>query len=493
LPVPVDTSSRRPTARAVAAGSTWQLITFLARFAGGFVAVVVVARSGGPRELGTMQLALTVAGLLMTFVGLGLPNLIAREIARSPRESSTWIESTVFAALLAGTVVTSIAVVVPPLAGASPSSTTPYVLAIASLGVDASARVFFAAFWGWERMHLESLATWLQEGSYLAGTLVVVTHGGGVNGVLLCYLGSRAVGALCGWILASRRLGVVLVPRPHRRFLRGVLRRSTPFAADDLLSMAYVRADSLLLGVIKGQAAVGLYQAGTNLVLNCNVLARMINNALYPRMSRCWPDALDRMRRLRVASLRLLALVGLPIAVAALLLADRLIPAVYGDGFGAAVFCFQLLALVIPIRMLGHTLGTTLTAADAQTWRTWGVTAAAAGNIGLNLLLVPSLSYVGSAWATVVTELGLLVAYALMVARRTGSSGLVGALGLPAAACLPMSAVIVLLGDLPLMVTVGGGALGYAAGVVGLLALRSAGGPGLSPRTVASGYLAGWT
>jgi O-antigen/teichoic acid export membrane protein len=491
--VPVDAVTERPTARAVAAGATWQLVTFLARFVGGFAAVVAVARSGGPRDLGTMQLALTVAGLLMTFVGLGLPNLIAREIARSPGESRTWIESTVFAAMLGGTALTMLAVALPRLVGVSAPAMTPYVLAVASLGFDASARVFFAAFWGWERMHLESIATWLQEGSYLAGTLVVVSNGGGVDGVLACYLGSRAVGAMSGWLLASRWLGTALLPRPHGKFLTAVLRQSPPFAADDLLSMAYVRADSLLLGLMKGQAAVGLYQAGTNLVLNCNVLARMLNNALYPRMSRCWPDQLDRLRRLRVASLRLLAVVGLPISVAALLLADRLIPAVYGDGFGAAVFCFQLLALVIPLRMLGHTLGTTLTAADAQTWRTWGVTAAAVGNVGLNLLLVPSLSYLGSAWATVITELGLLVAYSLMVARRTGSSGLLEALGVPAAACLPMAAVLVLLGGTPLVVAAAGGALAYLAALVALLALRPAGGHRRSPAAMASGYLAGWT
>lgn len=489
----VETVSKRPTARAVAAGSTWQLVTFLARFVGGFAAVVAVARSGGPRDLGTMQLALTVAGLLMTFVGFGLPNLIAREIARSPGESRTWVESTVFAALVAGAALTLLSVALPRLVGVSAPAMTPYVLAVASLGFDASARVFFAAFWGWERMHLESIATWLQEGSYLAGTLVVVSSGGGVDGVIACYLGSRAVGAMCGWLLASRWLGTVLLPRPHGRFLKAVLRQSTPFAADDLLSMAYVRADSLLLGVMKGQAAVGLYQAGTNLVLNCNVLARMLNNALYPRMSRCWPDHLDRLRRLRVASLRLLAVVGLPIMVAALLLADRLIPAVYGDGFDAAVFCFQLLALVIPLRMLGHTLGTTLTAADAQTWRTWGVAAAALGNVALNLVLVPSLSYVGSAWATVVTELCLLVAYSVMVARRTGSSGLLEALRVPAAACVPMAAVLVLLSAAPLVVAAAGGALAYLAGVVALLALRPAGGHRRSPSAMASGYLAGWT
>ena len=34
-----------------------------------------------------------------------------------------------------------------------------------------------------------------------------------------------------------------------------------------------------MLGIFKGPIAVGLYQAGTNLVLYLNVLARSINHA----------------------------------------------------------------------------------------------------------------------------------------------------------------------------------------------------------------------
>jgi O-antigen/teichoic acid export membrane protein len=242
---------------------------------------------------------------------------------------------------------------------------------------------------------------------------------------------------------------------------------------------------------MKGQTAVGLYQAGTNLVLNCNVLARMFNNALYPRMSRCWPDGIERLTRLRVFSLRILAVIGLPIMVASLMLASRIIPAVYGDEFDSAVFCFQLLALVIPMRMLGHTLGTTLTAADAQTWRTWGVTAAAAANIGLNLVLVPSLSYVGSAWATVVTELGLLVGYSVLVRRRTGSSGLVEALAVPAAACVPLAVVLLVLDGAPLLVAATAGAAGYAAGVAAALGFRLLVTPDRGPRAAVTAYLLG--
>ena len=40
---------------------------------------------------------------------------------------------------------------------------------------------------------------------------------------------------------------------------------------NDTLTLTYMRADSVMLGIFQGPVAVGLYQAGTNLVLYMNV------------------------------------------------------------------------------------------------------------------------------------------------------------------------------------------------------------------------------
>ena len=95
----------------------------------------------------------------------------------------------------------------------------------------------------------------------------------------------------------------------------------------------------MLLGFIQGNTAVGLYTAGTNLVLYLNVLARMLNYPLYPRMSKAWPDRLDAFRRLRDASLQLIGAVGVPIMVGSLLLAPRLLSFIYRSDFAPAVLC----------------------------------------------------------------------------------------------------------------------------------------------------------
>jgi O-antigen/teichoic acid export membrane protein len=156
--------------------------------------------------------------------------------------------------------------------------------------------------------------------------------------------------------------------------------------------------------------------------------------------------------------------------VGTVMLAGRILTAVYGKQFAAAATCLAVLGVVIPVRMVGHTLGTSLTAANAQTPRTWCVTGAALMNIGVDLALVPRLSYVGAAWGTVLTETALAVAYAVLLRSRVGQSAILHALGVPSVAAVPLAAGIAIAWQAPLGVTVAAGAAGYALGL-GALAL----------------------
>ncbi|MEO8556516.1 MAG: flippase [Actinomycetota bacterium] len=459
------------TRQAVLRGSVWQLASFVARFFGGFAAIVLLARATGPATLGLFQLAFALAALLGVAVGLGMPNLISREVARDAGTTRLWLESGTAYAGLAGIGLTCLTFVIAHVFGAGADISLLFALAVGAAALDAIARLYFAVFWGWERMHLESAATWLQEGTYVAGTVMVLNAGGGATAVMGAYLASRGIGVVAGWGFAHRHTGTGPWPRFHAGFVPGSLPLTIPFALDDVLSMAYIRIDSLLLGWLSGARAVGFYQAGTTLVLSLNVLARMINNALYPRMSRCWPHDPPRLDQLQAASTRVLAALGVPLMVGGIVLAEPLVTGVFGADFAPAVPVFQALALIIPARMIGHTMGTALTAADQQGLRTWAVGVAAVANVVLNLALIPRYSYLGAAWATVVTELGLLVAYAWLLRRRLDRPLHVArrALLLPSIACLPMVWAALQLTDRWFVIAVLGGGVVYLVTIVGLV------------------------
>jgi O-antigen/teichoic acid export membrane protein len=465
--------SRPPKPRRVTANSTAQLATFAFRAAAGVLVVVLLARSGGPRGLGIVQFALTLTGLLPFY--FGVPTLLAREVARRPEEGRRWVEAGTLLALLLGALFTVLVPAAALAVGASQGMVL--ALAVASLGMafDGVARVQFSAFWAWERLELETKVTAVQETVYVVGTAVVLWLGGGPVAALGVFAASRALGAFGGWALVGHHLGGLPLPRAERGSLWRTVRRCTPFAVSDTLTLTYARFDAVLLGLWKGPAAVGLYQAATNLVLHFNVVPRSINRALFPRMGRAWPARPEEFGRLRDLSLRLVALIGVPVTVASLLLAPRTIDFLYGPAFAPAVLTYQLLVLVIPVRMVGHTLSLSLAATDRQTKRTIAIAVAAVVNVALNCWFIPRWSYLGAAVSTMICEAGVLVAYAVLLRRAAGRSQLLRANGWPLLASAPMGAVILLTAGQHVLVSAAAGAAVYAAAVGCLALLRARG------------------
>jgi O-antigen/teichoic acid export membrane protein len=448
----------------VAVNSAWQLLTFVARAGGGLGAVVLIARAGGPESLGAFQFAITFAGMFPFYYGL--PSLLAREVARNPDQSREWVEGGILISILFGVVFTSVFAVGARLVGASELTAMAVPLAGAAMAFDGIARVQFAVFWAWERMRLETIATTLQELTFLGLTATALATGGGVRAALFAFAISRALAAVVAGVMLTRHLRGPVIPRARWDFLRGMLRRCTPFAANDTLTLTYMRADSVMLGLFKGPAAVGLYQAGTNLVLSLNVLARSVNHALYPRMSKAWPLRREELGRLRDTSFRVLGAAAMPIAVASLLLAPEIFRFLYGPRFDRAVLTYQLLVLVIPLRMVGHTLSLALSATDGQARRTMAVASTAAANLGLNLYFIPKWSYLGAAITTVICESGLLIAYSCLLRQKVGGSQLGRALAVPGLASVPLAVVVLATAGQPLVVPIVFGAAAYVASLL---------------------------
>lgn len=450
----------------MAANSVWQLTSFGCRAVAGLGTVVLLARSGGPDSLGLFQYALMLTALLPYY--FGLPSLLAREVARRPDEGKVWVEAGTLIALAFGAIFSIVFVIGSMAVGAT--ETTTMAVAIASIGMafDGVARVQFAAFWAWERMRLEAVVTAAQELAFFGGVAIVVLLDGSVTQALLAFCLSRALGALLGWALASRQVGTLLVPRGRPAFVWKTVRQSSPFAVNDTLTLTNGRVDTVLLGMFKGSAAVGLYQAGTTLVLNLNVFARSINRALYPRLSRAWPGNLKGFRELRDTSFRAVALIAVPATVGSFLLAGPTMNFLFGAAFDDAVVTYQLLVLVIPIRMLGHTLSLALAAADRQGQRVRVVGFAAVLNVLVNLVTIPQWSYLGAAIATVISESVLFLGYGILLHRAAGRSDLFRSLNVPLAASVPMGLAVVATRGSGLLVSAAVGAAVYIAGVAAL-------------------------
>jgi O-antigen/teichoic acid export membrane protein len=480
-------SQATPSAdRRLVSNTVWRSVAFGARTVGGLVATVLVARTLGPHDFGRFQFALALTLLLSFVVMLGLPKLLVRELARDPDGAVARVDSALFICLVAAAAIGGPLLGIGWLAGAD---TTLLAMAGLTMLADSMARIIMAIFWAFERMRYEAITVGIQESAFVAFTLLALAIDARVEGVMLAYLTSRAVGFVVAWVIAAAKLSCPTRPRRHAGAVRPMLRATLPFAIDDGLSLAYVRADAVLLGIFKGPTAVGLYQSATNLVLYLNILPRMLNMSMYPQMSRAWPDHPLVLRRLRDESIRLLGAVAIPITVGSFLLAPEIFGVLYGPKFEPAVRFYQLLVLVIPLRMLGNTLGTTITSVDRQGQRAFIVGVAAALNVGLNLILIPVWSIMGAVVATLVTESWVFLAYAVLLRRVLGPSRLLSAVAAPSLACVPLALVVTALSPAPLALLIVAGAAAYVVALIGIV-LVTMPRPDLHPRAIVTSFLA---
>ena len=227
-PSPVATAEpdMRPGGRTIAANSLWQLISFAARAISGSVSSYSWPAPVN-RSLGVFQFAVTFASMLPFY--WGLPVLLAHEgRRREPSEARTWAEGGTFIAIAAGTIFTLGFLVGVHVFGATRATALTLPLASVAMAFDGVARVQFAVFWAWEKMHLETIATCGQE------FLPVGRDGNRVDGRRRDR-SARGVHRIAGdggvHRLADRKHQPPrpIVPRPHGGFARSATRRAAPF------------------------------------------------------------------------------------------------------------------------------------------------------------------------------------------------------------------------------------------------------------------------
>lgn len=305
--------------------------------------------------------------------------------------------------------------------------------------------LFRGVFHSRELMGLETACTLVGRAAWIGAGLWLAT-------------GAPSLGALLGWLAATRGLNAAIGAFLYWRYVRPtagqsarleletaveLLRQGLPFALNAAFSGIYIGADVVLLSWLSGPEEAGYYRAAASVVGPLAFLAIALNDALLPRMSAAARhDSRDAALYLRV-SLRLALLSSLPLCLFLALFAPGVVGLLYGPKFGPTIAMLQIVSLVLPLRFLNNSLATGLTACDRQQWRMSCAAWAAAINVGLNLLVLPVLGGLGACLTTLATDLvmGLALAWGLRkpVGRLGWQAGLAWtSLFLAAAILLPL-------------------------------------------------------
>ncbi|CAN5612347.1 flippase [soil metagenome] len=376
----------------------------------GLIVTVYLARVLGPEGFGIIGFGTALLAYFTLALSLGLDTLGTREIARD-QSRVAFFTGHILAIRLALLLLTGSLYVgaVYLLVDSSEARLVLYVLGLSLLG---HAITLEWVYVGVERMGV--LAT----RNVLAGIVSVV--------VMLLFVrtsddivwGAAAISAgvvtAALWVLISFRkdFGLPALTVDFSEWGR-LLRPAIPIGASAVMIAVYHYIDQIMLGLMRGEAEVGIYTAAYRIMVAAVAPAAILFNAFLPTLSKAIGNLAAMQQNMKQYA-TVMAAIGLPIMVAGVLMAPGGIRLLYGPDYAQAEPVMVVLMLSVGLIFVNMTLGNPLLAWDKQRVYFFAIAAGAVANVGLNLALIPFFGPMGAAWATVSSEAVVLLGLAIL-------------------------------------------------------------------------------
>lgn len=371
---------------------------------------VLVARALGAREYGAYVAVLAIVAIAAPFASLGSGNLLIKHVARNPQTFSRhWgkalVTTIVSGTILLGLVSTAGKVWLPA------SVPLQLVLAVGAADllfvrlVDVSAMAYQA----YERSSRTALFQVLLSPLRLLGAmgLIAGTAAPTAVGLGVVYLASAVVGGALAVTLVSRELGKPEFPIRH---WSAELREGAYFATTLSAQSVNSDIDKAMLARLATLEATGVYGAAYRLVDMAFLPVTSLLIVTYPRFFQHGSRGVRATARYSKPLLGMGVAYGLCAAGALYVLAPALsllLGSEYRQGVAAARWL-----CVLPLLKAIHYFGANaLTGAGYQGVRTLILLCIAAGNVLLNIWLIPRYSWQGAAVATLLSDgmLGVVI------------------------------------------------------------------------------------
>jgi O-antigen/teichoic acid export membrane protein len=250
-------------------------------------------------------------------------------------------------------------------------------------------------------------------------------------------------------------------------------RSARPFALSRFLAQLSSRTDVLLLGLLLGTTAAGLYHAPHRVVTALFWIPHFVALALLPILSRASVESPERLGRLYQRTLGSAVLFGMPAVAGLLWIAPGLTVLLFGQEFIPAVPVLRILAILVLLACLSKIMSACLLACNREErWVRHQWKAALVNFVG-NLALIPWLGIVGAALATLIAEALLVVLFAVELALFVGPPRIASRLGIAFLGTSAFSVIFILLPGSSLAVTVAIGVVVYGAVIFSFPTIRS--------------------
>jgi PST family polysaccharide transporter len=344
---------------------------------------------------------MSFVGLFAALSSLGLQNIVVRDLVQRPDDAPVTLGTTAALQLVGS--LAAFALVALSINYLRPDDA----LARAAVIILGFGMVFnvsaISGYWFEARVQ-SKYVVWITTTVFVltsAAKVALILVNAPVIAFILVTFANTAIAALCMFVVLQMR-GLPL-QKLQLRLRRGteLLRDSWPLLLAGLAIAVYMKIDMVMLGLMLGDEAVGIYGAAARLSEVWYFLPMTIVASVFPAILEAKKSS-ERLYYLRLQQLYdLMVLLAVSGAAITTFLAGWIIGSLFGAAYEPAgpVLAVHIWASVFVF--LGVASGKWFIAENRQVLSLQRTAIGAVVNVGLNFLLIPEFGPIGAAWATV--------------------------------------------------------------------------------------------
>lgn len=371
-----------------------------------FFALLYIARYLGPEKYGIFSFVFAFVYFLNFIPDMGVHQILVREAAKEPEKAGKLIgNGTIikcflsFSALLLAFILVNV-INFPP--------STKSALYIASLGLLVSGTGAYGIIYEAKlRMEYSLLFNLANKIYFLAFVFLAIKGHLGLNVFIFASVSATLVHNLL-MVLFSKKLVNVSFD-VDLSLIKQLLKEAIPIAVASVFTVIYFRTDILMISFLRGDAEVGFYSAAYRLTDALVFLPTVFTTSTFPLMSKYFKDSFDSFSFAYAKTFKYLFAAGLMIAVVVTFASDKIIDIVYGSEYQNSVVALQILIWATAIMFINVLISSTCISSGNQQIISKTAILAAILNVILNLILIPSIGYIGAAIATVFAAFGSML------------------------------------------------------------------------------------
>lgn len=382
----------------------WLFLEKILRASLGAIVGICVARYLGPEQFGALNFSMAITGFFGAVASLGLQGTAVREIVNEPTRTPSILGTTAVLQQIAGLAAYTLLIITFTHIRSNDELDLHITAILGAIILFKASEISIY----WFESHVQSkYIAWIQGATFLIFSglkVLLISFDAPLKAFAWAILAETAIASLAS-LCALNRCGPKLTSlRFNINQAREIMRDSWPFALSSIAIMAYMRIDQIMVGMLIGDEAVGIYSAAIQLSEAFYFVPLIIASSVFPLVLASKKENNEAYLQHLQHLYDLMVLIGIFIAIPATFLSTSLMPFLFGEQYSDSGMVLAIHIWASVFVFLGIASGKSLIAENRPLLSLQRQALGLLSNISLNLFLIPLYGTIGAALSFVISQ-----------------------------------------------------------------------------------------